>query len=272
MIFLIILSSISPNVRFMLHRQCSAYQKWPMWRCDSMTPPCPPTGTMIRRKKSVLFNIIPSTTFKLLGSSFATFSKASRNLSKAHSVAVTISTSHHFRGAVCVRTTFYLFQKFFGRRLLLPLALYPFLLLFLSIPWKFHRFRSCKREIHPHSLCKLVFSQHSPQSATMSLLFHDCRPLPRSSTATPGPVPSIFRCNTTDTNCPCRTPSYHRRSKLPESEGFVTAAIVAPKHRPSWSADRLPPGSGSMILSHTLPQNTYAELIPAKKNCSCITK
>ena len=30
----------------------------------------------------------------------------------------------------------------------------------------------------------------------------------------------------------------HSRSKLPESDGFVTAAIVTPKHRPSRNADR----------------------------------
>ena len=74
---------------------------------------------MIRRRKSVLFNIIPCSMFNLPASSLATFSKASRILSKAHPVAL-ISTLkmllystqsppfHHFGCAVCVRTTFHL--------------------------------------------------------------------------------------------------------------------------------------------------------------------
>ena len=41
------------------------------------------------RRESVLFNIIPCTMLKLTASSFATFPKASRILSKAHSVALT---------------------------------------------------------------------------------------------------------------------------------------------------------------------------------------
>ena len=40
---------------------------------------------------------------------------------------------HHFGSAISVRTSFHLFQVLFGRRLTLPLALYPFLLSFLGI-------------------------------------------------------------------------------------------------------------------------------------------
>ena len=54
----------------------------------------------------------------------------------------------------------------------MPLALYPFLLFFFGILRKLFRFRSFKRKVLPHSLCLLVFLQHSPLSATMRLLFH----------------------------------------------------------------------------------------------------
>ena len=98
---------------------------------DRVTPPCPPAGAMIRRKKSVLFNVSPCTRLKLPASSFAIFSKASRILSKGPfrrayfnledsfvllPVSVferAVSKSHHFGVAVCLRTTFFLFQKFF---------------------------------------------------------------------------------------------------------------------------------------------------------------
>ena len=58
-----------------------------------------------------------------------------------------VSESHQFGGCKSVSALpFHVFQKFFGRRLLLLLALCPFLLFFLSIP-QFFRFRSCKTEI-----------------------------------------------------------------------------------------------------------------------------
>ena len=47
-------------------------------RFDRVTPPCPPAGAMIRRRKSVLFSKTPCTMFNLPASSFATCSKASR--------------------------------------------------------------------------------------------------------------------------------------------------------------------------------------------------
>ena len=58
-------------------------------RYDIVTPPCPPAGAMMRRSKSVLFNIIHCTMLNLPASSSTTFAKASRILSKAHSVAPT---------------------------------------------------------------------------------------------------------------------------------------------------------------------------------------
>ncbi len=53
-----------------------------------------------------------------------------------------VSKPHHFGSAVCVRPTFYLFQKFFGKRLLLPLALCPS----SSASFRCFRFRSCKSQ------------------------------------------------------------------------------------------------------------------------------
>ena len=117
------------------------------------------------------------------------FSKASRILSKAHPVAFASTLKVHLYssqpnliilvGVVCTRTTFHLIQKFFGKRLLLSLALYTILLFLLSILQKLFLFRSCKIEVLPQSLYKLVLSQHVPQSATMRFLFHHCLPLPR---------------------------------------------------------------------------------------------
>ena len=43
---------------------------------DRVTPFCPPAGTMMHRRKSVLFDTIPCSTFKLPVSSFATFFKS----------------------------------------------------------------------------------------------------------------------------------------------------------------------------------------------------
>ena len=57
-------------------------------RHDRVTPPGPPAGAMIRRKKSVLFNIIPCTMLNFPATSFATISEASCILSKAHSVGI----------------------------------------------------------------------------------------------------------------------------------------------------------------------------------------
>ena len=89
-----------------------------------------------------------------------------------------VSKSHHSGSADCIRTTFHLIQKFFGRRLFLPLALYPFLLFFLRFLKKLFRFRSFKK--YSHIPCMYwSFPQHFPQSATMFLLFHNCLPLPR---------------------------------------------------------------------------------------------
>ena len=101
---------------------------------------------------------------------------------------------------------------------------------------------------------KLVFSQHSPHSATMRIIFHDCLSLPRLQRRK-----SFVRTLLAKND---RVGLLHiidnYRRKLPDSEGFVTATIVTPKHRSSWNAERhferdlfllLPPGSNSMTLS-----------------------
>ena len=54
---------------------------------DIVTPPGPPVGGMMRRKQFVLLNIPSCTVLSFLASSFATFSKASCSLPKAHSGA-----------------------------------------------------------------------------------------------------------------------------------------------------------------------------------------
>ena len=111
-----------------------------------MTPPCPPTGAMMRRKKSVLLGMISCTLLTFSGSSCAPFSKASFILSKAHSEAFIIflklslysSQFPFFRGeaflhfwfvAIRVMAAFHLLQLFSGWRFLLPLtscSCYPF--------------------------------------------------------------------------------------------------------------------------------------------------
>ena len=100
-------------------------------RYDRVTPPCPPAGVMIRRKKSLLFSTFPCIVFKLLASFLSLFQMRSvffrrpipsrlltlrklfctpSNLRLFFFLSIE-STSHHFGSAVCVRTAFYLFQK-----------------------------------------------------------------------------------------------------------------------------------------------------------------
>ena len=73
----------------------------------------------------------------------------------------------------------------------------------------------------------------------MRLLFHDCLPLPilqrRQALCRQTFVVTLL---TQFDGVDHLTIIDHYRSKLPESEGFVTAAIVTPKQRPSWNADR----------------------------------
>ena len=58
---------------------------------DNVTPPFPPTGAMIRLRKSVLFLKISRTMLKRPASSFTTFSQASRIVPNAHSDDFNIS-------------------------------------------------------------------------------------------------------------------------------------------------------------------------------------
>ena len=146
-------------------------------RYDIVTPSGSPAGAMIRRKKSVLFNIIPCAMPNLTASSFATFSHASRILSKAHSVALTsplkmlfflpITTFQreqsifHSGRTISVRTTLYLFWVLFGRRLTLPSCI-PSCFSFSASFINFFVFQSLGQEVLPQSLYLLVFSQRSP--------------------------------------------------------------------------------------------------------------
>ena len=105
-----------------------------------------------------------------------------------------ISTSHHFGGAVCVRTTFYLFQKFFG-----TIGL-------VSLPASLSRHApECFSLSLLQERITSTFLVSTGPFPTFSTLCHDALSFPRlpsaakTSTA-PGPVPLIFRCNTADTN------------------------------------------------------------------------
>ena len=189
--------------------------------------PCPPAGAMIRRRKSVLFKTIHCRTLNLLASSFATLSHASRTPSKDHSVPLIstlkmllyssqsqpqkrkISEVHHFGGAVCVRTTLYLFLKFFGRRLSLPLGsvfLPPLLSRHPSQTSSLSIFRSTST---PNILC-INWSfpsilQSLPRCAFFSTTSFQCQFFNGAS-----PLPSNFRCNTADTDWPCVAPHHPR--------------------------------------------------------------
>ena len=136
-------------------------------------------------------------------------------------------------GAVCVRTIFHLFQKFFGKRLLLPLSLYPSLLFLLSNPLKNVLLSLFQERNTPTFLVETAPFQLFPQSATMRLLFLDCLPLARLQRRLALCRQSfVVTLLTQIDRAGLLNISDNYRSKLPESEGFVTAAIVAQK---KWS-------------------------------------
>ena len=118
-------------------------------------------------------------------------------------------------------------------------ALYPFLFLFFSILHKLFRSRSFKGKVFPQSLYLLVFPQHSPQSSTMRLLLPDCCPLPILHKCSSFRHQIFVATLLTQIG---RVGLLHiidnYRSKLPETEGFVTAAIITPQHGPLRDADR----------------------------------
>ena len=119
----------------------------------------------------------------------------------------------------------------------MPLALYPFLLFLLGILEKRFRFHSFKTEVLPHLLYILVLSQHFPQFATMRCLFHHCLPLPRlqwhlALCRQPFVVTLLIQVDRVG----FLTLIDNNRSKLPESEGLVTALIVASRPRGMLSA------------------------------------
>ena len=147
-------------------------------RYDIATPPCPPTGAIMRRRQSVLLNMISWTMLIFSASSFATKSKASFILSKAHSeaviflVTVSLYSSHvpylksgeaflHERFvAICVVAAFHLLQVFSGWRFLLPLTLYSCLLFFVGQLPKLLCLRSVTREMFPHRTQMWFYPQH----------------------------------------------------------------------------------------------------------------
>ena len=146
----------------------------------------------------------------------------------------TVSKPHHLGSAVCVCTSSNLTQNFFGRRLLLPLALYPFMLVLLGILEKL-----CSLSPFQDSRTPTSFEKTGPFPA-FSTICHDARSVPRlpstakTSTA-PGRVP-LKSCDVTPLKQVDRvgvlTLIDNNRSKLPESEGLVAAPIVISTHMP----------------------------------------
>ena len=182
---------------------------------------------MMRSRKSVLFNIIPCMMLNLPASSFATFSEGLTysfegpfrgsyfDLEDAF-IFFPLSTSQrkkamfHCPGsAISVRTTPYLLQVLFGRKLSLSVALCPFLFFLFRHPSKTLSLSLLPRESTP------TFLVCTGLSPAFSIVFHDAPSSPRLlSTANSSKVqlllPANFRCNTADTDWPCRTLSHHR--------------------------------------------------------------
>ena len=126
-----------------------------------------------------------------------------------------------------------------GRRHTLPLALYPFLLFFFGILHKLLLLSIFQVRSTPTFLVYTGLSQHSPQTATMRLLFHDCLPLPRLQRRQALCRQAfVITLLTQIDRVGLLIILDHYRSKLPESEGFITATVVTPKHRSSWNAVR----------------------------------
>ena len=144
---------------------------------------CPPFCAMVRRKMSVLFKMIPRTMLKLPVSASATFSHASRILSKAHSVAF-VSTLNFLSKSSQSPSSHAKYPNF----IILGVQSVSALLLTCSrtslagdscCHWPcLPSCLSFSASLRPHSWYKLIHSNHFPQPATMRFLFHHCPPLP----------------------------------------------------------------------------------------------
>ena len=136
--------------------------------------------------------MISWTVLSFLASSFATFPKASFNVSKAHSVAFTSALKvfffsshsqvekalhHHSVRAISVTAAFHLLQVLSGWRFQLPLALYSCLSFSFSLLWKICLLLIVLGKNIPTSLV-LSFSNHFPQPSTMRLFPCKLPPLP----------------------------------------------------------------------------------------------
>ena len=107
-------------------------------------------------------------------------------------------------------------------------SLLPFL---LRHPSDFFRFRCFMRKVLPHSLYVLV--------PAFSIICRDSLPLPILQRRLALYHQSFVVTLLTQIDCGGHlTILDHYRSKLSESEGFVAAAIVTPKHGPLWKVDR----------------------------------
>ena len=145
---------------------------------------------------------------------------------------------HRPGSAISVRTTLYLLQVFFGRKLSLPVALYPFLFFLFRHPSKTDSLSLLPRESTPTLLACTGLSP------AFSIVFHDAPSSPRLlSTANSSKVQLLYHqifvvTLLTQIGRAGLRHTIDNYRKLPETEGFVTAAIITPKHGPLWDADR----------------------------------
>ena len=122
-------------------------------------------------------------------------------------------------------------------RLLLLLTLKTFLLLPRGIIPKPLRLCSCESKILPQTTRELLISDDSPNSSTMFLLFHDCPPLPRVQPRLTLLHPPLVVALVTQFHWSSFSTFFndHRR-KLPASDRFFTAPIIAERNGSSWLA------------------------------------
>ena len=105
-----------------------------------------------------------------------------------------IHISSIWRVPVYVHTTFYLFQKFFGKRLLLPLALYPF-----GIPWFVSLSLFQERNTPTTLVYTGLFANILHRLPRCAFFLHELIPLPLHQGCLSFCY-QIFVCNTADTN------------------------------------------------------------------------
>ena len=162
---------------------------------DKVTPHNPSTYAMIRLKKSLIFSEDSCAMLRRPISSVATCSYASRILSKVHSQSFfpfcifhealpiamlhcAVRTARCLATAICITTSFDLFQNLLEGRLLLPLTLLSFMFFFRSIRYNLSCTCPLKSETLPHSARKLFTPKYLPQPASMRLSLHHHFPFP----------------------------------------------------------------------------------------------